>query len=71
MPTPRAEGVEAAVAVRIDPLAVKVEGAITQAAFSAIVPVEVIVPPVKPVPAITDVTVPAPPDPLEAAVILP
>jgi hypothetical protein len=55
----------------MDPLAVRVEGAITQAAFSAIVPVEVIVPPVKPVPAITEVTVPAPPDPLEAAVILP
>jgi hypothetical protein len=71
VPTPREAGVEAAVAVSIDPFAVRVEGAITQAAFSAIVPVEVIVPPVKPVPAVTEVTVPAPPDPLEAAVILP
>jgi hypothetical protein len=52
----------------MDPLAVNRVGAITHAAFKAIVPVEVIVPPVKPVPAITEVTVPELTDPLEAAV---
>jgi hypothetical protein len=48
--------VEAADAVMIDPFAVRSEGKITQAALSARVPVEVIVPPVRPVPAVTDVT---------------
>jgi hypothetical protein len=37
----------------------------------AIVPLAVIVPPVKPVPAVIDVTVPDEEDPLDAAVSLP
>jgi hypothetical protein len=72
VPRPRATGVDAAEALMIDPLAVKRVGAITHAVFNAIVPVEVIVPPVKPVPAITDVTVPVlPPLPFVAEVIRP
>ena len=47
-----------AVAVIKVPLALKTEGLITHAVFRAIVPVVEIVPPVRPVPAITDVTVP-------------
>ena len=68
VPTARAVGVDAAEAPIMDPLAVNRVGAITHAVFKAIVPVEVIVPPVKPVPAVTEVTVPELADPLEAAV---
>jgi hypothetical protein len=72
VPTESATGVEAAEAVMMEPLVVKVDGAITQAALSAIVPVEVIVPPVRPVPAVTEVIVPpAGEAPEDAAVIRP
>jgi hypothetical protein len=40
----------------MDPEAVRIEGAITLAGLRAIVPVVVIVPPVKPVPAVIEVT---------------
>ena len=56
VPTAKAAGVEAADAVMIDPFAVKSAGEITQAVLSAKVPVEVIVPPVRPVPAVIEVT---------------
>jgi hypothetical protein len=45
------------------PFAVKTEGAITQAEFRETVPVVVIVPPKRPVPAVIEVTVPEPPPP--------
>lgn len=54
----KATGVFADVAVIKVPLALKTEGLITHAVFRAIVPVVEIVPPVSPVPAVTDVTVP-------------
>ena len=57
-PTVRVEGVAGAEAVIISPLAVSKVGEITQAGLRAIVPVLVIVPPVKPVPAVTEVRVP-------------
>jgi hypothetical protein len=47
------------------------EPAVTAVFAKAIVPLVVIVPPLKPVPAVIEVTVPAPPDPLDAAVIRP
>jgi hypothetical protein len=57
-PTFMVEGVEAADADIIAPLAVSKTGESTQAVSRAIVPVLVIVPPVKPVPAVTEVRVP-------------
>jgi hypothetical protein len=45
------------------PFAVRIVGWITQAVLSAIVPEVVIVPPVNPVPAVIEVTVPDPPPP--------
>ena len=50
----------AAEALMMDPLAVRRVGGMTHAVFSATVPLVVIVPPVKPVPAVTEVTVPEP-----------
>jgi hypothetical protein len=58
VPTDRAVGVDAAEAERISPFAVKALGSTTHAVSRAIVPEEVIVPPVRPVPATMDVTVP-------------
>ena len=51
----------AAEAVKIAPFPVRTGGAITHAESSAMVPEEEIVPPVKPVPAVIEVTVPTPP----------
>jgi hypothetical protein len=51
------------------PFAVKIEGAITQAEFRETVPVVVIVPPKRPVPAVIEVTVPDPPPPPAAHLI--
>ena len=58
-PTVSEAGVLAAVPAMMSPFAAITVGWITQAVFKAIVPVPVIVPPVRPVPAATDVTVPA------------
>jgi hypothetical protein len=63
MPTVSAVGVLAAVAARMSPFAVKAEGAITQAESKETVPLVVIVPPERPVPAVIEVTVPDPPPP--------
>jgi hypothetical protein len=68
VPTARATGVAGPDAARISPFATKTEGEITQAELRAIVPVPVIVPPVRPVPAVTEVTEEGP---LEASIMRP
>jgi hypothetical protein len=70
-PTGSADGVLAAVAVRTLPFADSTEGAMTQAELRSIVPVVVIVPPVKPDPVEIEVTVPLVMGPEDAAVIRP
>jgi hypothetical protein len=50
----------AAEAPMMEPLAVNRVGGMTHAVFNATVPLAVMVPPVKPAPAVIEVTVPAP-----------
>jgi hypothetical protein len=61
-PTKSSVGDSGAVAVIREPLAVRFVGEITQAALRAMVPEEVIVPPVKPAPAVTEETLPEVPE---------
>jgi hypothetical protein len=58
VPTVSSTGVETPAAAISEPLAVTIVGGITQAVLSVMVPEVVIVPPVKPVPAVIEVRVP-------------